>query len=1004
METLKLGVDIGSTTAKVVVCNSVGKILHAEYVRHNTRIQETLLSLLNEIDIKFADSHFQLAFSGSAAMGIAETTGALFIQEIIAAATLVKKNFKSAKSLIDIGGEDAKLILFKDSKTPDIRMNGSCAGGTGAYIDQMAALLNVSIHELNSQAWKSTKTYPIASRCGVFAKTDVQNLVSRKINIADIAASIFEAVAGQIVNTLARGSSIEPEILFCGGPLTYISYLSEAFCKLLKISKQQIIIPKHAELFTALGTVFSIDPNTKPLKISDFIQTLKTTQGIYSESNRLDSLFANKEETINWELQRHEIVIPERKPTSGETCFIGIDSGSTTTKIVVVEPEGKMLYSYYKNNNGKPLETAIEGLKEFTELKHIDISTLIIGKAAVTGYGEELIKSALRIDYGLVETVAHFIAAKHIEPSVTFILDIGGQDIKAIFVQNNTISNIEINEACSSGCGSFIEGFANNLGYSRSDFSNLALQADAPYDLGTRCTVFMNSKVKQALREGATIPDLSAGLAYSVIKNCLNKVLRIKSASNIGNNIVVQGGTFKNKAVFRSLEVLSGKKVVVSNKPEMMGAYGAALHAIDLNQSADVFSSFVGFQNLDNIIKYDTNISTCKGCTNSCQITTYKFAHQGLCFSGNKCEKYFTNNSKAIKHGLNIFDYKRQILFDRPVKNETSKKGIIGIPRILNMYENYPFWHTLFSNCGFQVKISDESTYKIYKEGIGALMSDNICFPAKLAHGHIVNLIKRKVERIFFPFVIYEKNEFQNTDNSYNCPIVTGYSEVLKNTTFLDNSADIPFDSPAINFNNSDLLKKACWKYCKNLGVAKSSFTKAFAAALREQQNYKSLLQIENQAILSNALITNKLVIMLASRPYHTDKLIHQQVSQILSDLGVNVINEDIILGEKNEGFDSYHSVSQWNYTNRMLQSAYWASKQKFVMGFIQLNSFGCGPDSFIIDEISDLSKKSGLSYALIRIDEISSPGSIKLRLRSLVESLKIKAQNVQTKNQTALV
>jgi predicted CoA-substrate-specific enzyme activase len=1003
METLRLGIDIGSTTAKIVVCNKVGAVLHSNYVRHNTRIQETLIKLLSETDNKFINSLFQVAFSGSAGMGIAETTGYLFVQEIIAAATLVEENFKSVKSLIDIGGEDSKLILFKESKIPDIRMNGNCAGGTGAYIDQMAALLNLSIDELNSLAWKSTVTYPIASRCGVFAKTDVQNLVSRKINTADIAASIFDAVAGQIINTLARGCSIETEILFCGGPLTYISYLRESFLKLLKINKQQIIIPKNAELFVAIGAAFSIEPNTKILKLPDLIKTIKTTQHICSNNNRLKRLFANKYEANDWQLKRHEIIIPKRKLKQGDTCFLGIDSGSTTTKIVIINSEKDMLFSYYKNNNGKPLETVVEGLKQFTEQHFMDISSLTVGKAAVTGYGEELIKAALRIDYGLVETVAHFIAAKHIEPNVSFILDIGGQDIKAIFVQNQTISNIEINESCSSGCGSFIEGFANTLGYSCTDFSNLALEAEAPYDLGTRCTVFMNSKVKQALREGATIPDLSAGLAYSVIKNCLNKILHIKSASNLGDNIVVQGGTFKNKAVFRSLEILSGKKIVVSDNPEMMGAYGAALYALDSSDSNGFKSMFVGFQHLDKIVEYKTKLSTCHGCSNHCQITTYTFAHKGKCFSGNKCEKIFTNNSKAVNHGENIFDYKRQILFDRKNNNDSLTETTIGIPRILNMYENYPFWHTLLSQCGYRVELSDESTNEIYKKGIGAIMSDNICFPAKLSHGHIVNLLEKKVDRIFYPFVIYEKNEFEKSDNCYNCPIVTGYSEVLKNTTFLKDSANIPFDSPVINFNNPDLLKKACWSYCKSLGVKKSSFSKAFAAALDEQQNYKILLKSKNNAILNDAICNNKLVVMLASRPYHTDKLIHQQVSQMLSDLGVNIINEDIISKKNNEDFDSFYSVSQWNYTNRILQSASWASKQKFAMGFIQLNSFGCGPDSFIIDEIRDLTKKSGLSYALIRIDEISSPGSIKLRLRSLVESLKLKTKNSQPEIQIAI-
>jgi predicted CoA-substrate-specific enzyme activase len=959
------------------------------------------LGLLEKVQSKFGDISFQAAFSGSTAMGIAENSNAPFIQEIIAAASLVTKKYPEVRSLIDIGGEDAKLVLFNNLKNPDIRMNGNCAGGTGAYIDQMAALLNVSISELNDLAWQSTKIYPIASRCGVFAKTDIQNLVSRKINTTDIAASIFEAVASQLINSLARGCSIKQKILFCGGPLTYISYLRESFSRLLNLQKEDIIVPEHAELFTALGSALAIPSTQKTMTISEFISNLKSAEQVTSENNTLPVLFSNNTEFKNWENKRHIITIPERKLNNTENCFLGIDSGSTTTKIVVIDSKGTLLYHYYKNNKGKPLETVIDGLNLFFEQFKLNGTAINICKSTVTGYGEELIKSAFGIDFGIVETVAHFLAAQKVEPEVSFILDIGGQDIKAIFVQNNTITNIEINEACSSGCGSFIEGFANTLGYTPTDFSMLATQSVAPYDLGSRCTVFMNSKVKQALRDGATVSDLSAGLAYSVVKNCLNKVLRIKSNSDIGDNIVVQGGTFKNKAVFRSLEILSGKKIVVSDKPELMGAYGAALFALSKSNSDDISSNFVGFQNLENTINYSTKLSNCKGCTNNCQITTYKFPNGGICFSGNKCEKIFTNNTVPLSQGLNIFDYKRQILFNRKSDIISTNKIQIGIPRVLNMYENFPFWHSLFSNCGFQVVLSDESSHQLYKKGVGALMSDNICFPAKLAHGHIVNLIEKKVNRIFLPFVVYEKSEHKKSANCYNCPIVTGYSEVLKNTTFLAESTDIPFDSPAINFNDVDLLRKACWKYCKQLGVNSTTFDLAFNASLIAQNEFKTQVKGKNIEILDDAKSNNKLVVLLASHPYHIDHFIHQQVSQILSDLGVSVINEDIAYGEENEGFDSFYSIAQWEYPNRILQAAWWASIQDYSIGLVQLNSFGCGPDSFIMDEISDLAKRSDMSFSLIRIDEISSPGSIKLRLRSLVESLKLKTQKKSARKNT---
>lgn len=1002
--TFKLGIDIGSTTAKVVLTDTSETIVFSDYVRHNTRIIETLISLLENILGKFDDINIQLAFSGSTAMGIAENTDSLFIQEIIAAASLVEKRYPNVKSLIDIGGEDSKLVLFNNLKNPDIRMNGNCAGGTGAYIDQMAVLLNISIDELNDLAWKSSKIYPIASRCGVFAKTDIQNLVSRKIDTADIAASIFEAVAGQIINTLARGCSIEPDILFCGGPLNYISYLRESFSKILKIKNDNIIVPEQAELFTALGASLSIPSNQDSIRINDFIQLIKSAKPVSSENNTLNPLFNNSDEFVSWETNRHIITIPQNEYKKDKNYFLGVDSGSTTTKIVIINSDGSLLYNYYRNNNGKPLETVIDGLQEFADKFKQNNTTINIVKTAVTGYGEELIKSALGIDYGVVETVAHFLAAQKVEPEVSFILDIGGQDIKAIFVQNKTISNIEINEACSSGCGSFIEGFANTLGYTSSEFASLAIKSKAPYDLGSRCTVFMNSKVKQALRDGATVSDLSAGLSYSVVKNCLNKVLRIKSNTDIGNNIVVQGGTFKNKAVFRSLELLSKKKIVVSDKPELMGAYGAALYALNKSISEDISSSFIGFQNLETTVDYTTKLSTCKACTNKCQITTYKFSNGGICYSGNKCEKVFTNSTTPLSKGLNIFDYKQQLLFNKKSKNiKLSNNTRIGIPRVLNMYENYPFWRTLLSNCGFQVVLSDESSHQLYKKGIGALMSDNICFPAKVAHGHIVNLIEKNVDRIFLPFVVFEKNEHKKSSNSYNCPIVTAYSEVLKNTTYLSESIDTPFDTPAINFNDTSLLKKACWKYCKQLGVSGTSFSKAFKASLIAQHEFKVKVKVKNKEILEDADNNNKLVVLVASHPYHIDKLIHQQVSQILSDLGVSVINEDIAYNDSDEGFDSFQTISQWEYPNRILQAAWWASQQKDTIGFIQLNSFGCGLDSVIMDEISDLTKSSGLSYALVRIDEISSPGSTKLRLRSLVESLKLKVQSVQAKKLTTI-
>ena len=988
-----VGIDIGSTTAKIVVLDSNNKIVHSNYIRHNTRIKETLLDILQQLKEKLGDTEIKIAFSGSAGMGIAERLETPFIQELIAANTAALKLYPDIKSLIDIGGEDAKLVLFNNNKRPDIRMNGNCAGGTGAYIDQMASLLNVEPSELDKLAWQATKRYPIASRCGVFAKTDVQNLISRKISLPDIAASIFDAVANQTINALARGCDIYPKLLFCGGPLTYISYLRKSFTDLLKLNPDDVVLPENSQLFIALGAAFSITETQPATLISQLIGRLETQKQTITTVPLLKPLFESRDKYNQWLDNRKIMNIESHKPNNGEHAFLGIDSGSTTTKITIIDSEGQLLFNYYHNNNGNPLETVVDGLKLFNkEMKDNGIN-IEIKSAAVTGYGEDLIKSALNLDYGLVETVAHFVAARRIEPQVSFILDIGGQDIKAIFVQNNSITNIEINEACSSGCGSFIEGFAHTLGCTPQEFSNLAIDSAIPYDLGSRCTVFMNSKVKQALRDGATMSDLSAGLAYSVIKNCLNKVLKIKSYSEIGDTIVVQGGTFKNNAVFRALELLSGKKIVRSNYPELMGAYGAALYAMDKSLYSNAENSnFIGFDKLDETINYTTKLVTCNGCNNNCQITVFNFPNGHRCFSGNKCENKFTNNPTETEKGENIFNFKRNILFQKVDKTtKTAKNKLrIGIPRILNQYENFPFWNCLLTNCGLEIVLSDESTMDLYKKGTGAIMSDNICFPAKLSHGHFVNLIEKGVDRIFFPFVVFEQKQFEKSANSFNCPIVTGYSEVLKSTLSVLDNSNIPVDSPSINFNNIELLKKACTSYLSSIGIKKSTIDKAFNLALAHRKKIKQAIIDENHKILNQAIEQQKPVVIVACHPYHTDQLIHQQVSQMLADMGVAVINEEIAQNST-EGFDKFFAVAQWEYPNRILQAAYWATQQNYEIGIIQLNSFGCGPDSFIIDEISDMVKRTGNTYSLIRIDEISSPGSTKLRLRSLVESLKLK-------------
>ncbi len=992
-EPRRLGIDVGSTTAKIALLNLSDEIVASDYVRHNTRVRETLTEILEALKNSLGDIEVLPAFSGSAAMGLAEMTGSLFVQEIIAASCFIDRSYPDVKSLIDIGGEDAKLVLYSEERPPDIRMNGNCAGGTGAYIDQMAALLGISINEMDRAAWSAEKSFPIASRCGVFAKTDVQNLVSRKIDTPDIAASIFDAVASQIINSVARGCTIEPSILFSGGPLTYISYLRESFSKQLKVSSSDIVVPENSELITAYGAALSQNGESEPVRLSRFIDQLKGVGHSGEGDSTLQPLFGGRESYDRWKADRHIIEMPAAVPQQDEDSFLGIDVGSTTTKIVVINSSEEILFDYYSNNNGRPLETVVNGLSIFAgRLEEAGIRLNIV-RSAVTGYGEQLVKSGLSLDHGIVETVAHFLSAKKVEPELSFILDIGGQDIKAIFVQSGVISNIEINEACSSGCGSFIEGFAATLGYPAERFGDIAVDSSGPCDLGTRCTVFMNSKVKQALRDGATVSDISAGLAYSVVQNCLNKVLRIKRTSDIGDTIVVQGGLFKNSAVFRSLELLSGKKIVSTDKPELMGAYGAALYALERYGSGAGAGSFIGLDSLGGATEYRASQTVCGGCSNRCRITTYRFTYGGVCYSGNKCEKIFSNSGDELPAGDNIFDFKQELLFGRI--RERGKAGVmrIGMPRVLNMFDNYPFWHTLFTECGIEPVLSGESTNALYKSGTGDIMSDNICFPAKLVHGHILDLCEKGVDRIFYPFVVYEKQEFKSSSNSYNCPVVTAYSEVIRSTTGMAEAAHIPYDMPTFNFDDELLLRKACRHYLKGFGVDERLFSTAFAKAVDEHYRFKMQLKQKNVDIIGDAVESGSPLVLIASHPYHTDQLVHQKISQMLAGMGVHIINEDIVFGEQEENFDLFLTIPQWGYPNRMLQAAAWAVKQGLVGGLIQLNSFGCGPDSFIMDEINELAKRSGLPFALIRIDEIASPGSARLRLRSLVESMRIREQ-----------
>ena len=985
----KIGIDVGSTTLKIVVLDEAKEIVYKAYKRHKADINNILASELSTIIERFPQLKFGICITGSAGMGIAERIHIPFVQEIVASVEVVNTYHPDVRTMIDLGGEDAKMVFFHPGKQPDIRMNGSCAGGTGAFIDQMADLMHIPIEELGDKALSYEKIYPVASRCGVFAKTDVQNLICRNVPIPDVAASILHTVALQSITSLARGYDIEPKVLCVGGPLTFIPALRMAFRELMKVDEADLIVPEYGEYFPALGCALLSDEEATQ-GLHELVEQLKVTVKVQKET--LPQLFNDSEEYEQWKKNRKIKRLQKRVINRGDSleCFLGIDSGSTTTKILITDQDNHVVYTFYDSNEGNPLKKVIEGLQQFYDEAKREGFTFRFISSAVTGYGEDMVKSALNLDYGIVETMAHLSGAKYVNPKVSFVLDIGGQDMKSIFTHNGLISNIELNEACSSGCGSFLQNFAATMNMELPAFSEAACLAKYPSDLGSRCTVFMNSKVKQALRESASLGDIAAGLAYSVVKNCLFKVLKISNLNALGDHIVVQGGTFRNDAVYRALEMLSGKTVSSTDHPELMGAFGASLYAQQMWKLNHYQTTFTGCEPLPNLADVLTKEVQCKGCTNQCTVLRFKFENGNVSYAGNKCEKVFFNKNIEQKKGFNAFDVKNDILFNRVPSTALSQQALtIGIPRVLNMFENYPFWYTLFTNCGFNVVLSPESNFTLYQKGVSSIMSENICFPAKLVHGHILSLIEQKVDRIFYPIVPKEEKEFGHSTNSFNCPVVSGYPEVIRSSMDPEGKYGIPFDKPVVNFGNQKAMEKACAKYCQSLGVSQSQFAAAFQKALKEKKATEKKIADEQKSLLEKNIKAGKKTFVVAGRPYHTDPLIHQKVGQILSDLGADVFTDDVFRISESSGFGKLNIISQWSYPNRVVQAAMEVAKLPQDVQLIQLNSFGCGPDSFFMDETSDILKQAGKNNTILRIDEIASPGSIRLRLRSLIESLK---------------
>jgi predicted CoA-substrate-specific enzyme activase len=974
-----IGLDIGSTTAKIVLLNGCGDVIYSDYTRHNANIFKTVALFLERANNLIGNHRVSLSVTGSVGMGISERLSLPFVQEVIAATNYAKEKKTWISTIIDIGGEDAKVVYFGENGNCDLRMNGNCAGGTGAFIDQMALILGEEICDMDNLATEAKHIYPIASRCGVFSKTDVQNLISNNIPKTDIAASIFHAVAVQTVVTLSHGYEITPPVLLVGGPLSYIKSLRKALANYLKLCDEDFVVPENGYLIPAFGAALRCDSENL-LYLDDLIKELSNGKFYKPRITNEQALFESVADHKKWTEHKNDYQIKKADITScTESIYLGIDSGSTTTKIVAIDETDSLLFSYYCHNEGNPIDAANKGLIALNnEFKDRGANPIILGSCS-TGYGERLIKTAFRLNHGIIETIAHFLAAKKINPEVSFILDIGGQDMKAIFIENQIITRIEINEACSSGCGTFMETFANTLGFSVQEFSILATKSKLPSDLGTRCTVFMNSKVKQELREGAPIEDIAAGLSFSVIKNCLYKVLKLTETSELGNVIVVQGGAMKNDSLVRAFELLIGKEVFKCDIPELMGAYGCALFAKNYGKNISTIENLI-----DSSI-YSTKNIRCRGCENNCYINSYIFNDNIVHYSGNKCEKVFSDNFDKIEKGINIFDIKNKLLFDR--SNLATGKITIGIPRCLNMFEEYPFWHALFKEAGIKVILSDPSTFSKYESGLHTVMSDNICFPAKLVHSHIYNLIEKGVDRIFLPFVIFEMKRDEKTVNSYNCPIVTGYSEVIKSSI----NPAIPVDSPVISFKERNIATKQCVKYLGKLGVGSRIARNAVESAFKSISDYDVAISEANLNIFNDK--NDKITILLAGRPYHADQLVQHKASEMIAEMGINVITEDIVRNNYSVKADNTYMVTQWSFINRILKAANWVASKGKNVHFIQLTSFGCGPDAFLLDEVRSILKRSGKVLTILKVDDINNLGSMKLRVRSVVESLKFQEQ-----------
>lgn len=964
-----IGLDIGSTTIKCVVLDENNQIVYKSYERHKARVREMAYEKILSLASTLKNSKIKLALSGSAAIGVANVANLTFVQEVFASAYTIRKHLPDSDLAIELGGEDAKIIFLKGAL--EERMNSSCAGGTGAFIDQMAALLDIDTEEFDKLSLQADQLYPVASRCGVFAKTDIQPLINQGARRENIAASVYQAVVDQTIAGLAQGRSLEGKVVFLGGPLTFLKGLRIRFKETLKLDDEHALFPENGEYYIALGAAYYAEDNAEALDYDELCQRLYQAS-IYKENlQTIDPLFVDEEEYQEF-LRLHRINDVSYASLKGydKEAYLGIDAGSTTTKLVVIDPQCNILYQNYVSSKGNPVNVIQK------ELIHIyeEAPNIQFKGSCVSGYGEELIKAGFHVDEGIVETQAHYQAAKFFNPDVDFILDIGGQDMKCFKIKDGAIDDIILNEACSSGCGSFLESFANSMSEDIATFAKKGLFAKHPVELGSRCSVFMNSSVKQAQKNGATLEDISAGLAMSIVKNALYKVIRIKNKDEIGQNIVVQGGTFLNDAILRCFERELNRSVIRTSIAELMGAFGAALHALKHKKEK---STLLSEEEVKNLLHTSTAFQ-CKGCTNHCNLTLNDFGNGTRQIGGNRCEKPISG--KKQKEDLpNAYTYKNEAL--SAYFHREGKKGVIGIPRVLNMFEYLPFWATFFEKLGYGIEVSDESTKALYDKGARSIPSDTACYPAKLVHGHIESLQEKNVDMIFYPCMTYSIDE-GISDNHFSCPVVAYYPELIQANMTLH----VPMLSPYISLNDSKQFQKRIHEEFKKAGlnISKKEIKEASDAAYEEYHAYKKRLVDFGTKAIDFAKQNQKKIIVLVGRPYHIDSLIHHGISDLLQSLGLVVVSEDCL---PYLPYESRKVLNQWTFHARMYNAARIAAQDK-DMELIQLVSFGCGIDAITTDEIKSIMKEHDRLYTQIKIDETSNLGAVKIRIRSLLAAL----------------